>query len=204
MVSGIVVDSATQKPLDKATLIRLSDERPFLTDRFGTFEITCTDNDAIRISFVGYITMRLVVRNIPDSVNGFKKFVRIEMRRDNSRLPQIIVNENPLMKSRKEDSIYYNYALKPMDATIMNPISFLYAQFSKSEKEKAKLNEILQQKYFDDLLRYRLPKQLLYNLTGDKTFTLDVLIQKCRPTDFFLLNASDYDLYQWVKRCYEY
>ncbi len=204
IVSGILVDSVSQKPLDKATLIRMSDERPFLTDRFGTFEITCTDNDALRISFVGYISMRLVVRNIPDSTAGLKKFVRIEMRRDMSQLPQIIVNENPMIKNRKEDSLYYNYALKPMEATIMNPISFLYAQFSKSEKEKAKLNEIIQQNYFDDLLKYRLPKQLLYSITGDKTFNHELLKQKCRPTEFFLLNASDYDLYQWVKRCYEY
>jgi hypothetical protein len=146
--------------------------------------------------------MRLVVRNIPDSTNGLKKFVRIEMRRDNSQLPHIVINDNPLLKSKKEDSLYYNQVLKPMDATIMNPISFLYAQFSKSEKEKAKLNEILQQNYFDDLLKYRLPKQLLYHLTGDKSFNLETLKQKCKPSEFFILNASDYDLYQWVRWCY--
>lgn len=198
------MDSSTQRPLDKATLIRLSDNRPFITDRTGTFEITCTDNDAIRISYVGFLTMRLVVRNIPDSTTNNKKFVRVEMSRDMSQLPQIVINENPLQKSKKEDSIYYVYTLKPMEATIMNPISFLYAQFSNSEKEKSKLNEILQQKYFDDLLNYRLPKQLLLNITGDKTFNMEMLKQKCRPNDFFILNASDYELYQWVKRCYDY
>jgi hypothetical protein len=203
IVTGVLVDSISQKPLDKATLIRLSDNRPFITDRSGTFEITCTDNDAIRISYVGYVTMRLVVRNIPDSALNNKKYLRIEMRRDLGQLPQIVINENPLQKSNIQDSIYYAYALKPMEASIMNPISFLYAQFSKSEKEKAKLNEILQQKYFDDILNYRLPKQLLLNITGDKTFSMELLKQKCRPNEFFILNASDYELYQWVKRCYD-
>lgn len=204
VVSGVLVDSITQKPLDKATLIRLSDNRAFITDRTGSFEIACTDNDAIRISYVGYVTLRVVVRNIPDSMSNKKKYLRIEMRRDLSNLPLIVINENPLELSRKQDSIYYSRALKSPEATLMNPISFLYAQFSKVEKEKSKLNEILQKNYFDDLLNYRLPKQLLMNITGDKTFDLETLKQKCRPNEFFILNASDYELYQWVKNCYAY
>lgn len=204
VVSGVVVDSLTQQAMDKATLIRLSDNRTFITDKSGSFEIRCTENDAIRISYVGYFTMRLVVRNIPDSIIGLKKFTRIDMRHDMSQLPLIVINENPLMKNKKEDSIYYKHALKPMEASVMNPISFLYAQFSKSEKEKDRLSEFLQQKYLDDVLNYRLPRQLLLNITGDKTFTIDKLKERCKPSDFFILNASDYELYQWVEHCFSY
>jgi hypothetical protein len=199
-VSGIIVDSTSGKPLNRTTLIRLSDNKVFFTDTTGTFYITCTPNDAIRISYVGFKTLRMIVTNVPDSSFGLKKFIRVEMSLNIRPIKgAIIVSEE---RPRQTDSVFYSQALRPIDATIMNPISLIYSQYSKKELEKSKLTEILQQKYIDDVLNYRLPKQSLLNLTGDKDFTISVLKARCQPSDFFILNTSDYELYNWVKACY--
>jgi hypothetical protein len=198
-VTGIILDSTTQKPLNKTTLLRLSDNKYFFTDSTGTFDITCTSNDAIRISYVGYNTLRLIVKNVPDSTTHIKKYLVINMIRDVKNIPQIIIrDQKPLVI----DSVYYNKALKPMETSIMSPISLLYAQFSKKEKEKKKLNEILEAQYMEDVWNYRLPKQKILNITNDRNFTLQQLKNHCYANDFFILNAGDYDLYQWVKACY--
>ena len=199
-VTGVVVDSATQKPLNKTTVIRLSDNSVFFTDSLGRFDLTCTRNDAVRFSFVGYKTLRLVVINVPDSTNGYKKFLRIEMPLDKRALQQIVIQgERP----EKSDSIYYAKALKPIEATLLqSPITAIYAEFSKKEKEKKKLDAILQANYLQDLYRYRMPKSRLYLITGDKSFTPELLQRNCPLSEFYLLNATDYELYNYAKQCY--
>ncbi|HZG00961.1 MAG TPA: hypothetical protein VEY71_08160 [Chitinophagales bacterium] len=201
IVRGVVVDSATQKPLNKTTVIRLSDNSVFFTDSLGRFDITCTRNDAVRFSFVGYKTLRLVVINVPDSASGYKKFLRIEMPVDKRALQQIVIQgERP----EKEDTAYYARALKPIEASLLqSPITAIYAEFSKKEKEKKQLQQILQTHYLNDLYRYRLPTSRLYTITGDKSFTPEILQRSCPLSEFFLLNASDYELYNYAKRCHE-
>jgi hypothetical protein len=199
-VRGVVVDSATQKPLHKTTVIRLSDNSVFFTDTLGRFDITCTRNDAVRFNFVGYKTLRLVVVNVPDSVPGVKRYLRIEMPIDKQAIRQVVVQAD---RPTKEDTAYYNRALKPVEATLLeSPITAIYAEFSKKEKEKRQLQEILQANYIDDLYRYRLPKSRLYSITGDKDFTPDILRRQCPLSEFYLLNATDYELYNYAKACY--
>ena len=199
-VRGVVVDSATQQPLFKTTVVRLSDNSVFFTDSLGRFDITCTRNDAVRFSYVGFKTLRLVVVNVPDSVPGQKKFLRIEMPVDKRALQQIVIQEQ---RPEKEDSVYYAKVLKPMEATLLeSPITAIYNEFSKREREKRELQQILQQNYLTDLFHYRMPKSRLLSLTGDKSFTPDMLQKRCPMPEFFLLNASDYELYNYAKACY--
>ena len=199
-VSGVVIDSATQKPLFKTTVVRLSDNAVFLTDSLGRFDITCTRNDAVRFSYVGFKTLRLVVANAPDSVPGVKKFLRIEMPVDKHALQQIVIKGQ---KPQQVDSVYYDKALKPVAATLLeSPITAIYNEFSKKEKEKRQLQEILQAKYRDDLFRYRMPASRLLHITGDKSFTPDLMQRRCPMSEYLLLTASDYDLYQYAKDCH--
>lgn len=199
-VRGIVIDSATQKPLFKTTVVRLSDNAVFFTDSLGRFDITCTRNDAVRFSYVGYKTLRLVVKNVPDSLTGEKKFLRIEMPIDKRALQQIVIQEQ---RPEKEDSMYYAKVLKPMEATLLeSPITAIYNEFSKKEQEKRQLQQILQEKYLVDLFNYRMPKSRLMSVTGDKSFTPQMLQRRCPVPEFFLLNATDYELLDYAKDCY--
>jgi len=200
-VRGIVVDSATQQPLFKTTVVRLSDNSVFFTDSLGRFDMTCTRNDAMRFSYVGYKTLRLVVINVPDSSNGYKRFLRIEMPVDKHALQQIVIQGE---KPEKLDSLYYAKTLKPTEVEIalQSPITALYNEFSKKEKEKRELQQILQANYLDDLYKYRMPKSRLLSITGDKSFTPELLQRLCPLSEFYLINATDYELLNYAKECY--
>lgn len=200
-VRGIVIDSATQQPLFKTTVIRLSDNSVFFTDSLGRFDLTCTRNDAVRFSYVGYKTLRLVVINVPDSIIGYKKYLRIEMPVYKRALQQIVIQGE---KPEKSDSIYYSKALKLIEVenTLQSPITALYNEFSKEGKKKRQLQQILQENYLDDLYNYRMPKSRLLTITKDKSFTPELLKRQCPLSEFYLMNATDYELFNYVKECY--
>ena len=63
-IRGQVLDAFTGEPIYGATVLNLDTKSGSLSDERGQFEIQAAGTDSIEVSFVGYVSQRLIVRNV--------------------------------------------------------------------------------------------------------------------------------------------
>jgi len=86
-VNGTIKDPNTQKPLIGSTIIVLHKNRGTTTDEEGHFHLkNITKNDSISISFLGYKTIIIPVKNLQDNPN-----VIIELQNSSDVLSEVII-----------------------------------------------------------------------------------------------------------------
>jgi len=179
-----------------------------ITDASGFFSISMHQSHVLRISAVGFKTYYFSLKKIQDKELGYVKIT----------LQTITVGlKNVDILAKEEQRAEHLFRPKPFPSpfsfgyqgeqhkvkpSVMNPISLLYNWLSKEGKQNRKLEELLKQEEIRKFIANRYESDLIWELTGYAGKELDLFKEHCNLSDYFVANASDYELLFKIRECY--
>ena len=200
-LNGKVVDAANTKiGLPNVMVANMRTQQGIFTDADGTFILNVQQTDTIVLRAFGYHIRKIsFADSIPKNIYNFK----VMMFREAYQLKEVTI-----METRPADSVIkeiqrlgYNkrdYMMKGSQA-FMSPISALYEEFSKKERSKRKVAEMMNNDKRKSLLH-----ELLFFYYRNSVISLnpaefDVFIDYSNFNDDLLKTLSAYDLAVYIK-----
>lgn len=171
----------------------------------GHFSITADKNDSIMIGVRGYHTLTF---SLKDSVNKDTFDLKFVLRQLEFNLREISVfPERELSEIRSDiESLGYtksDYMLSGVDA-FNSPITFLYEQFSRREKQRRLAYELMNEDKKRDLLKELFTKYVNYDIISLPPEQFDAFIDFINVSDEFMKRTSQYDFIMYVKARYQH
>jgi hypothetical protein len=206
-VHGVVYNVYGTKPLEAATVSSTSG-RITTTDSNGNYVIVVRQADSIWFSYLGRSTHRFPVKEI-NLNDGFYVSLRVDpvVLKEAKVTPRDYRTDS--LQNRKDYEKYFNYK-KPtlhvvpgvsgggLGVSINIDTLIMLFEFNKIRRAKAFQKRLIadeQEKYVD----HRFARSVVLkvtNLEGDK---LDSFMVQYRPSYEFCVQATDYDLYEYIK-----
>ncbi|MBS1763492.1 MAG: hypothetical protein JSS90_00850 [Bacteroidetes bacterium] len=176
----------------------------FVSPQDQFFSVSADKSDTIMVTASGYSVKKICFK---DSAMRDTFFVSVIVEKPFVSLkPVTIIPPRELEVIQKDiDKLGYkkeDYMVSGIDV-LQNPITFLYQQFSRRERNK----RVIAQKINDDNRR-KLLKELFRKYVDNDIMSLDesqfdAFIDYINVSDEFLKNSSQYDFIMYVKRKYE-
>ena len=193
-----------------AYVINKNSSQGTLSDDAGKFLIHVAIGDTLAFSFLGYSTTKIYTHLLKDAAKNSSLTLKVYLRPKATELNSILITSPFITKEEKE---YYRRKVDEYHRVVSSPfaigptgaglsIDALYYTFSKRGKELKKLSEIYLQLEIDETREHRLNGELIRVITGNDTLNVKAFWKFCYLPDGFIVNASDYDLYYAVNRCY--
>lgn len=163
-IAGVVVDAGSQNPLSFVQVVNIRSGIALLADEQGRFQIEAQVGDTIEFRFVGYYVDRKVVVRFGD---WFVKLYPLT-----HMLHQVdVYGKEPLPNIYKSDVAFNE---KPtLKKALLHPISFLYFRFSKREKAKQQVRDMIDYEQKMAKVRAVYSKEMLHKYTGWTDARLD-------------------------------
>lgn len=209
-VYGKVIDSSTKKGISTLNVLNKSSNQIVATNETGDFYIRAIAGDSIIITSFGYNRKGILW-------DGKDRNPVFEVKLQPFMLQELVVKDKKLSDLHKEIQDFLanpndskairNEILKSMLNTntsqpgIGISIDALYNMFSKEGKMNRKLADMQFQdaKSFYADLKYN--KQVVAQVTHLQEEDLDDFMVFCKPTQEFILNATDYELTFKILKC---
>ncbi len=186
MISGELLDSTTNVPLQFAHVQNITAQKGSYTDVKGLFKIPAEIGDTIIFSIVGYEQLGWAVKEqwLDQSTVTFR------LEKDTILLDEVHISSLPseeefkqqMINLQPEDSSFWYHGMgrpKPYDNApltekqvnnplfaITQPADFLYEKFSKQAKEKRKYRQITQRESITRRVNYKFTRDFVQNVTG--------------------------------------
>ncbi len=170
----------------------------------GSFAVNALRNDTLLIGAGGYVTRTVPLSEFPD---GELSSLRVVLRPWEIELKPVAVLPERTLKEIQEDINKLGYKESDYRTTGVNafesPITFLYQEFSRRERSKRQVAELLNEDAKRELLRELLHKYVEYEIInlGDESF--DDFIDFCAVPDEVIKGLTQYDFLVYVKKKYE-
>ncbi len=222
IVSGTVLNAATDLKLDNVHIVNLSQVIGTITNKNGEFEIQAKVNDTLYFTYIGYKPLKVRV------TNDWKKFgdVKIKMTELGIALEEVVVANvqltGYLVIDAKKIPIYNNYrysisglnsgyeggskqpdAVNKVLGAIFNPADFLYNIFSKRSKELKKLRKMKKDDKIRNLLETKFDRATLMALLQVDRLDIDEILNNCNYSSDFIKFANDLQILDAISECYE-
>lgn len=209
-VYGKVIDSSTKKGISTLNILNKRSNQVVATNETGDFYIRAIVGDSIIITSFGYNRHGILW-------DGKDRNPVFEVKLQPFMLQELVVKDRKLSDLHKEIKDFLanpndskairNEILKSMLNTntsqpgIGISIDALYDMFSKEGKMNRKLADMQFQdaKSFYADLKYN--KQVVAQITHLQSEDLDDFMVFCKPTQDFILNATDYELTFKILKC---
>lgn len=209
-VYGKVIDSSTKKGISTLNVLNKRSNQVVATNEAGDFYIRAMTGDSIIITSFGYNRKGILW-------DGKDRNPVFEVKLQPFMLQELVVKDKKLSDLHKEIQDFLanpndskairNEILKSMLNTntsqpgIGISIDALYNMFSKEGKMNRKLADMQFQdaKSFYADLKYN--KQVVAQVTHLQEEDLDDFMVFCKPTQEFILNATDYELTFKILKC---
>lgn len=209
-VYGKVIDSSTKKGISTLNVLNKRSNQVVATNEAGDFYIRAIAGDSIIITSFGYNRKGILW-------DGKERNPVFEVKLQPFMLQELVVKDKKLSDLHKEIQDFLanpndskairNEILKSMLNTntsqpgIGISIDALYDMFSKEGKVNRKLADMQFQdaKSFYANLKYN--KQVVAQVTHLQEEDLDDFMVFCKPTQEFILNATDYELTFKILKC---
>ena len=207
LLSGEIVSPA-KTPIGGVHILNTHTNTLSITDKSGFFSLSMHKSHVLRISAIGFKTYYYTLKEQNVNDLGYVKIT----------LQTITVGlKNVDIVAKEEQRAEHLFRPKPLPApftfgyqgeqhkvkpSVMNPISLLYNWLSKEGKQNRKLEELLKQEEVKKLVANRYESDLIWELTGYAGKELERFKEQCNLSDYFVANASDYELLYKIKECY--
>ena len=209
-VYGKVIDSSTKKGISALNILNKRSNQVVATNEIGDFYIRAMVGDSVLITSFGYNRRGILW-------DGKDRNPVFEVKLQPFMLQELVVKDRKLSELHKEirdflanpndSKAIRNEILKSMLNTntsqpgIGISIDALYEMFSKEGKTNRKLADMQFQdaKSFYADLKYN--KQVVAQVTHLQDEDLDDFMVFCKPTQDFILNATDYELTFKILKC---
>lgn len=223
VISGIVISTSTDLPLDRVNIVNLNKVIGTSTDEEGKFEIPAEVNDTLHFSYIGYKSIRVRV------TNDWVKFgeTTIAMTELALALEEVVVNQLKLTGYLEVDikqvpiKSNYRYSISGLGnkgyeagdnrpgavskalGAIFNPADFLHNLFGKKPKQLKKLKQMKQDDEIRNLLASRFDREMLLVLLEVDRYDLDEIVNQCNYSVDFIQSANDLQILDAISECYE-
>ncbi|HET8885073.1 MAG TPA: carboxypeptidase-like regulatory domain-containing protein [Salinimicrobium sp.] len=222
IVSGTVLNSSTNKPLENVHVVNLNLVKGEVSDENGFFEIEAEANDTLYFSYMGFKSIEVRVTN--DWI--LYGDVKVKMTEIGIALEQVVVRPVQLTGYLEIDSknipIFQNYqysisglsssyeggesqpgAVSKVLGAIFNPADFLYNIFGKRPKQMQKLRKMKDDDQIRALLQTKYDRRTLMALLQVDRLDIDEILMNCNFSKDFIENANDLQILDAISGCYE-
>lgn len=208
-VQGIVFDMDSKQRLTRVYIYNTRTGDGFYNNTKGEFKTAARTGDILVAALPGYGVDTISIKS--------ESTLLFYLRRNSIQLQEVVVRDslkNPteqLKQSQEEyNTIYAKGAVKDVFTTGGSnggggaglSINALYNLLSKEGKNARLLQKIIERDYRDAMIEYRFTRTLLSNVTGLSGAKLTDFKQQYKPGYYFILEANDYELIQYIKKSY--
>ncbi|WP_276345999.1 hypothetical protein [Daejeonella sp. JGW-45] len=209
-VQGIVFDMDSKQRLTRVYIFNTRTGEGFYNNTKGELKTTARTGDVLVAALQGYGVDTVSVKS--------ENTILFYLRRNSIQLREVIVRDSlktpaeQLKQSQEEyNTIYSKGAVKDVfqvggangGGGAGLSINALYSLLSKEGKNARMLQKILERDYRDAMIEYRYTKTLVNRVTGLSGDQLTDFKQQYKPGYYFILEANDYQLIQYIQKSYQ-
>ena len=204
-MQGIVFDKATKQRIGKVFVKNDQTKDNAYNNARGEFDLHVRDGDVLIASKEGYFPDTIVYQG--------EKVLMFHMERSSIYIPEVQIvarksAEEILKQQREAFNKAYNLA-EPGSAFSVGPtgaglnINTIYNLFSREAKNARKLTQVIQREYENNVIDSKFTRDLVHQTTGLKGDHLDNFMSNYRPSYYFVIAASPYQITEYIKSKYE-
>ncbi len=209
---GKLIEIDSEVPVPFAHIQNLTQNKGTISNRDGLFKLPINLGDSLWISAVGYKEKGVIIQK-----EWFHlEIIVIQMKSDTLELNPVVVNELPtesafkkkVMETEIADSSFVIFGIPeevipapdPTNEyaapriTAGSPFGMIYRGLSKKEKEKKKMQEIMENTQSQRALREKFNRKLVQELTLLEGDRLTDFMVYCDFSEDFLLNSTEYQI----------
>lgn len=208
-IQGIVFDKDNKQRLTRVYIYNTRTGEGFYNTTKGEFKTTARTGDVLVAALQGYGVDTVSIKS--------ETTLLFYLRRNSIQLQEVVVRDSlktpseQLKQAQEEYStIYSKGAVKDVFTTGGSnggggaglSINALYNLLSKEGKNARMLQKIIERDYRDAMIEYRFTKSLVNRVTGLSGARLTDFKQQYKPGYYFILEANDYELIQYIRKSY--
>ncbi len=209
-VQGIVFDKDSKQRLTRVYIFNTRTGEGFYNNTKGELKTNAQTGDVLVAALQGYGVDTISVKS--------ESTILFYLRRNSIQLQEVVVRDSvktpadQLKQSQEEyNTIYTKGAVKDIfqvggangGGGAGLSINALYSLLSKEGKNARMLQKIIERDYRDAMIEYRYTKTLVNNVTGLSGARLIDFKQQYKPGYYFILEANDYQLIQYIQKSYQ-
>lgn len=209
-IQGIVFDRDSKQRLTRVYIYNTRTGEGFYNTTKGEFKTTARNGDVLVAALQGYGVDTISIKS--------ESTLLFYLRRNSIQLQEVVVRDSlktpaeQLKQSQEEyKTIYSKGAVKDVIQTGGSnggggaglSITALYSLLSKEGKNARMLQKIIERDYRDAMIDYRFTASLINNVTGLSGAKLRDFKQQYKPGYYFILEANDYELIQFIRKSYQ-
>ena len=195
-VTGIVFDKESKARIAKVKVQNTTTGKSAYNTFKGEFNISAKPGDILVFSKPDHYSDTVTIKNYA-SLAIYMRSVAIQLREVSIR--DTLLNPQKRLEATKDEfnkvygSLAYRDVLNVSPFGVGISIDALYNIFSKSGRNAAHLQEIINRDYRQNIVDYRFNKAFVQGITGLKDPELSDFMYKYRPGYYLVTTASDYD-----------
>lgn len=221
-IKGVVVNDATEEPLENVNIVNLNQVKGTSTGKEGKFKIKAAVNDTLYFSYLGFKSIRVRV------TNDWLKYgdIKVKMTELGIALEEVVIRPVQLTGYVEVDAkiipIYDNYryriaglgggyeggqsqpgAVSRVLNSVFNPADFLYNVFGKRPKQMRKLRQMKEDDNIRNLLQSKFDRETLMAVLQLERVDVDEILNNCSYSEDFIRTANDLQILDAISECYE-
>ena len=209
-IKAKLIDSETGRYVNQGIIVNKRTNYGFFVDLDGTFKTDMFLEDTLLISSSGYALLKVCFK---DSIKTAGYIFQIRLSRPIVELKSVEIKPRKSLveiqdalkkiKTPQADKMRQYEGLLGAMSALQSPITYMYMQFSRMERSKRLVEELVNNDNRMELMRELMRSYLIYNLIDINDAQLDDFIQYCRISDEFIKQSTEYELAVYIKKRYE-
>ena len=209
-IQGIVFDMNSKQRLTRVYIYNTRTGEGFYNTTKGEFKTNAQQGDVLVAALQGYGVDTIGVHS--------GNTVLFYLKRNSILLQEVVVRDSTLspedqLKATQEEynSAYSKGNVKNLLTTGGSnggggaglSINALYTLLSREGRNARLLQKIIERDYKDAMIDYRFTKTIINRVTGLNGEKLVDFKQQYKPGYYFILQANDYDLIEYIRKSYD-
>lgn len=204
-IEGIVSDFHTKQRISKVTIRNVRTNEEVYNNTKGEFSILAEKGDALIAISREYFPDTVVVSMSP--------VILFHLKRESIYIDEVSVvakkDPDEILKKAKTD---YEKAFRLSESGDLFSvgqngaglsINSIYSLFSREAKNAKRLKKLIENDYKDNVIEYKFSTQLVSRTTGLTGDALDKFRRIFKPSYFFIISCTQYELTNYIKDCYQ-
>lgn len=204
-IEGIVFDMDTKQRIAKVNIRNVSGGGEVFNNSKGEFQIKAKKGDILIASSKGFQGDKVKVEDSP--------VILFYLKRATIYLQEVTVKgrktpEEILQQERENYNKAYRladpgsvFSVGPTGAGVS--INAIYSLFSREVKNAKRLTRLIENDYKENMIDYKFTEALVVKVTGLKDERLKDFMTQYRPSYFFVISATEYQMTTYIQSSYE-
>ncbi len=213
----VILNAKDSTPVGFVHIINTSTKYGVVADYNGEFTFNVMENDTLKLSAIGFETVKIPVKKNLTAIFiqpknyeleeftliPYKNFEEFKQAFADLEIPDTSMQINPSIFMFEED-LYFYRGNGGFGIVIEGGISKLYDYFSKQGKSKRRYEELLARDRYKSYLAEKFNNETIRKATYiEDDVTLNDLKEFCDFSDEFILNSNDYEIIKQIQDCYK-